>query len=129
MPAGIKLNTRLTGEALADQFKDLLSELNRQLKREARKLATDAQRDWRRATPRITGLLRRSERVIPLGGRGRIGIRAQVSGLGANYYDAVASKPKYAQRDLQNLRRVVKYFNRHAPSRVDRAIRNAGLGD
>ena len=87
------------------------------------RLAADAVRIWRKATPRITGILRASEVAVIINdpARGRYGVRFRVRQPGSIYYTRVAGHhPK-----LRGLAVVYKWLDVNALVYADRAIDRA----
>ena len=108
-------------------FTDLVAEIiaavERELQVEMKRLAADALRVWKKATPYVTGTLRGSLATVDISdvAAQRYGVRFVVKAPGSGYYEEVAELPRHAK--LRAL--PAKWIDAHIGQYVDRAIDRA----
>ena len=118
--ATITISVNVGGPTFREITQELIDSIREHLRIEVQRLARDAIKVWRRATPKITGVLRASEVAVISYRDGAVNVRFRVTLPGSLYYAKVAALKRH--RSLRNNRVVLKWFDNHVQEYVNRAV-------
>lgn len=118
--ATITISVNVGGPTFREITQEIIDAVRRHLRIEVQRLARDAIKIWRKATPKITGVLRASEVAVIAYRDGSVNVRFRVTLPGSLYYRKVAALKRH--RALRNNRAVIRFFDNRVQEYVNRAV-------
>ena len=118
--ATITISVNVGGPTFREITQEIIAAVRRHLRIEVQRLARDAIVVWRKATPRVSGVLRASEVAVISYRDGSVNVRFRVTFPGSAYYNKVASLKRH--RALRNNKVVLKWFDSHVQQYVNAAV-------
>ena len=118
--ATVTVTVNVGGPTFREITQRIIDAIHKHLRVEVQRLARDAIVVWRKATPRVSGVLRASEVAVVSYRDGSVNVRFRVTFPGSAYYGKVAALKRH--RALRNNKVVLKWFDNHVQQYVNRAV-------